>query len=168
MPHKDKMRELEKAIIANCDKLRKYAVMLTMEKSAADDLLQETILRILSNGDSYKEAGNFLSWAVVIMRNTFKNGLRYKAGRQTSSLDGYDVQDFSYEAVADEACPYDCEDILATVESLPAQQAAMVKQRIVGYKYCEIAKNLNVPIGTVKSALNGARNTLRVLLELDD
>ena len=162
------MRELEKEIIANCDKLKMYALMLTMEKGAAEDLLQETILRILSCGDKYKNNGNFYSWAVVVMRNIHKNGLRYKAVRPTSSLDGYDVQDLSYETVADESCPYDYEDILATVDSLPALQAAMVKQRIVGYKYCEIAKNLNVPIGTVKSALNGARNTLRALLELDD
>lgn len=141
--------------------------MLTMEKGAAEDLLQETILRILSCGDKYKNNGNFYSWAVVVMRNIHKNGLRYKAVRSTSSLDGYDVQDFSYEAVADESCPYDCEDIIATVESLPPMQAAMVKLRIVGYKYYEIAENMNVPIGTVKSALNSARNTLRVLLELD-
>lgn len=165
--YKDKMRELEKAIIANCDKLRMYAVMLTMGKGGAEDLLQETILRILSNEDKYNDVGNFISWAVVIMRNIFKNSLRYNVGRPTSSLDGYDVQDFSYEAVADESCPYDCEDIIATVESLPPMQAAMVKLRIVGYKYYEIAENMNVPIGTVKSALNSARNTLRVLLELD-
>ena len=56
--------------------LRAFSLKLTGNKVDADDLYQDTALRIMANSDKYREGTNFKAWAITIMRNIFINNYR--------------------------------------------------------------------------------------------
>ncbi|HCC29622.1 MAG TPA: RNA polymerase subunit sigma, partial [Marinilabiliales bacterium] len=53
------------------DKLKYFAYSLTSNTEEAKDLLQETMLKALTNRDKFTDPRNFNSWAYTIMKNTF-------------------------------------------------------------------------------------------------
>ena len=61
--------------------LRAFAMSLTGNRVDADDLYQDTTLRIMSNADKFREGTNFKAWAVTIMRNIFINNYRKRMRR---------------------------------------------------------------------------------------
>jgi RNA polymerase sigma-70 factor (ECF subfamily) len=63
--------------------LRAFSLKLTGNNADADDLYQDTALRIMANADKYREGTNFKAWAVTIMRNIFINNYRKKVRRGT-------------------------------------------------------------------------------------
>ena len=58
--------------------LRAFALKLTGSSSDAEDLYQDTALRIIMHADKFNEGTNFKAWAVTIMRNIFINNYRKK------------------------------------------------------------------------------------------
>ena len=61
--------------------LRAFALKLTGSSSDAEDLYQDTALRIIMHADKFNEGTNFKAWAVTIMRNIFINNYRKKIRR---------------------------------------------------------------------------------------
>ena len=58
--------------------LRQYAVSLTMNLDDAEDLLQDTYLKVMQNENSYKEDTNLKAWVIKKKKNTFINNYRRK------------------------------------------------------------------------------------------
>ena len=61
--------------------LRAFSLKLTGDTADAEDLYQDTAMRIISNADKFQPNTNFKAWAVTIMRNVFINNYRKKTRR---------------------------------------------------------------------------------------
>ncbi len=149
--------------------LRAFSMKLTGNKVDADDLFQDTALRIMSNSDKYREGTNFKAWAITIMRNIFINNYRKKV-RRGVMLDQTDNNYFinsGSKVVRNEGeSNASYKEMLQMVSSLPEEFKEPFWMAYKGYKYDEIAEKLDAPLGTIKSRIFFARKKLRNLYEV--
>ena len=149
--------------------LRQYAVSLTMNLDDAEDLLQDTYLKVMQNENSYKEDTNLKAWVITIMKNTFINNYRRKQRSKVfidQSEDLYYLSNSvsSNEDNADMHLYYT--EINKKIQEKKEEQKKPFEMFIVGYKYQEIADEMNISIGTVKSRIFFMRK--RLMEELND
>jgi RNA polymerase sigma-70 factor (ECF subfamily) len=149
---------IHKRLADNLSLLKIYAFKLTGDKCRADDLLQETIVKVLYNAAAFVYNGNFKGWATTIMYNIFLNE-RLRFSRSTSLADDsfFDGEYFD--------CYIGAREILRVINSLPSEYRLVFLMYADGYKYHEIAEELYIPIGTVKSRIHTARIRLQLLLK---
>ena len=74
-------------VVEHLPAMRAFAVSLTRDSAAADDLVQDTIVKAWKNFDKFKEGTNLRAWLFTILRNTFYSNLR-KSKREVSDSDG--------------------------------------------------------------------------------
>lgn len=149
--------------------LRQYAVSLTMNLDDAEDLLQDTYLKVMQNENSYKEDTNLKAWVITIMKNTFINNYRRKQRSKVfidQSEDLYYLSNSvsSNEDNADMHLYYT--EINKKIQEKKEEQKKPFEMFIDGYKYQEIADEMNISIGTVKSRIFFMRK--RLMEELHD
>ncbi len=148
--------------------LLRFAYKLTSNREDANDLLQETSLRILDNQEKYEENTNFKAWAYTVMKNLFINNYRRIIREQTfidttenlyhlniSQDSGFDTPNGSYSV----------KEINEAINSLQYEYRIPFSMHISGYKYEEIAEEMNLPLGTVKSRIFFARQKLQNILK---
>ncbi|HKA39086.1 MAG TPA: RNA polymerase sigma factor [Burkholderiales bacterium] len=143
-------------------RLRRYARALTGDRSAADDLVQDTLERALSRFHLWRQGSDLRAWLFTIMHNIYVNQIRSRMRRQHESLETEPLADV---ARAHEPDWLELRDLEAALARLPEEQRAVVL--LVGleqFTYEETAHVLGVPIGTVMSRLSRARERLRVML----
>ena len=70
--------------------LRAFALSLTQSAQHSDDLVQDTLVKALSNLDKFQMGTNLRAWLFTILRNSFYNGIRYRKYHQTAPLDEVD------------------------------------------------------------------------------
>lgn len=144
-----------------------FAYKLTSDHNAASDLVQETTLKALDNEDKYADNVNFKGWIFTIMRNIFINNYR-RTVRQNTIVDTTDNLyhlNSSVEAVQESPeGAYTINEIAELISRLPENFSKPFSLHIAGYKYEEIADNLKLPLGTVKSRIFTTRRQLRRLL----
>ncbi|MEM9886695.1 MAG: RNA polymerase sigma factor [Bacteroidota bacterium] len=150
-------------------RLYAFAMRLTRNGADADDLLQETAVRAYSNRDKFQVGTNFKSWITTIMRNTFIN--KYRTRRRRNVVDG-SLEDYTYD-VENKSVSNDSESIIMMEELSRMIEQIKPKYRIPfmmhykGYEYQEIAEEMNIPIGTVKSRLYTARQQLTQIVSVE-
>jgi RNA polymerase sigma-70 factor (ECF subfamily) len=141
-----------------------FALMLTANKCDAEDLLQETTLKVLDNRDKYVDNVNFKGWVLTIMRNIFINNYR-KAIRsqiiidQTEDLYHLNLSQDSKLDNPEESMTI--KEITLTINNLNDELKIPFSLFLAGYKYNEISKKLDLPLGTVKSRIFFARKELQ-------
>ena len=157
--NRDKFRRLVEPLF---DKMYASAYRLTGSRDDAEDLLQDTFLKAYRSIERFEEGTNPGAWVYTIMRNTFLNNIRSKKLRETLLFD-----EGAAERLADTAEPpssgeeMDVE-LQTVLNSLPPEmRSALVAREINGLSYQEIADSLSLPIGTVKSRINRAREALK-------
>lgn len=138
--------------------LRVHARQLTGNRSDADDLLQETLLRAWRYWGSYRAGSNLRGWLHRILLNTFRSRYR-RAARERELLARAQREDVlgaaSVQPVFDDGLSEDVERALA---SMPASfQAVLCAVAIDELSYGETAAQLGCPVGTVMSRLHRAR-----------
>lgn len=148
--------------------LRAFSLKLTGNSADADDLYQDTALRIMANADKYREGTNFKAWAVTIMRNIFINNYRKKVRRGTildQTPNNYYINsgDVTVSNEGESNAAY--KELLKMVSSLPEEFKRPFWMAYKGYKYDEIAEELDAPLGTIKSRIFFARRKLRKMYE---
>jgi len=136
-----------------------FGVILRMcrDKTKAEDLLQETFVKIWKNIDGYDASkGRFYTWAYRIARNTTLNSLRTKNKLiQTDDLSVYDTKDLNEEVP-------DYTELKGSIKSLePHHQKAIALVYYSGYTHKEAHKAMGVPLGTFKSYIRQALKQLR-------
>jgi RNA polymerase sigma-70 factor (ECF subfamily) len=147
------------SVEATIPALRRYARALTREPEAADDLVQDTLVRALRSEHLF-HGGDVRSWLYTILTNLNRNRLRSLARRPPlSSLDDNDAPDFA----GPEAGGRDIERALATLAH--DQRAALLLVVLEGLTYREVAEVQGVPIGTVMSRLARARVQIKTYLD---
>ncbi len=147
--------------------LMNFAYQLTSDHEAAADLLQDTTLKALDNEEKFTSETNFKGWVMTIMRNIFINNYR-KTVRQATIVD---TTDDLYHLNTSQESALETPDGSMTVKEINAILATFddefrvpFNMHVAGYKYSEIAEELNLPVGTVKSRIFFARKRLRAAL----
>ena len=147
------------------DNMMNFALMLTTNREDAQDLLQETTLKVLNNQDKFVDNVNFKGWVLTVMRNLFINNYRRVVRNQNiidTSANLYNTQSMgdSHAANSPEQF-YNIQEINNAIERLNNDLKAPFSMFLLGYKYHEIAEKLNLPLGTVKSRIFFARQELQ-------
>lgn len=152
--------EFRTQIIHHTDFIESFAKKYTKSDEDAKDLAQETTLRALMNYTKFKTNTNLKGWLRVIMRNLFINGYRRKSGRVvTYNTDSYLVQQGETDLYAPDSI-INKELIEKLIASLPSDLRVPFVKHFEGFKYHEIASEMNLPIGTIKSRIFQARKAL--------
>jgi RNA polymerase sigma factor, sigma-70 family len=145
-----------------------FAMMLTANKDDAQDLVQDTTLKVLDNQDKFTENTNFKGWVLTIMRNIFINNYRKMVRSQTvvdQTEDLYHLnlpQDSGFETPEGSL---DVKEINVAINDLPYDLKTPFSMFLAGYKYHEIADKLGLPLGTIKSRIYFARQSLQKTLK---
>ena len=161
-------RALENNLISLQDNMLNFAMTLTTNREEAKDLTQEATLKALSNLDKYYDNVNFKGWVFTIMHNIFVNNYRRMMRSQTvidqtenlyylsmPQDSGFDTPDGSYSY----------QEINKVIGSFSEEYKKPFMMHVSGYKYEEIADEMNLPLGTVKSRIFFARKRLQELLK---
>lgn len=139
--------------------LRAFALSLTQSAQHSDDLVQDTLLKALSNLDKFQAGTNLRAWLFTILRNSFYNGIRYRKYHQSAPLDEADPASLEMRATQEKYVEF--QDVLKGMSLLaPEQREAIVLIAAEGLSYEEAAAVCNCPVGTVKSRLSRARQRL--------
>ncbi len=135
---------------------------MTGNSARADDLVQDTLERAWSKRYLWRRGSDLRAWLFTIMHNVFVNQLR--KNRETQGHAPFDEDNESSAPVApDHALAM--RDLARALEQLPTEYREVVL--LVGLEqlsYSEVAKVLNVPLGTIMSRLSRGRERLRALM----
>lgn len=152
------------------DRLRGFALSLTRNEEEARDLFQETAYRILKYVDKFTPDTNFKAWAMTIMKNTFINNYRRKK-RQNTFSDTTDEQYFinstQQTAINEGESNLTMKELNRLIMDLPDPVRLPFLMHFRGFKYKEIAREFNLPLGTVKSRIFFARKALQEKIKID-
>lgn len=141
--------------------LKRYAYSLTLNMEDAKDLVQETFYKALVNEDKFDAQTNIKAWLYTILRNTFINDYRRKSKKE--KIFSSDVKDFVLNSKPAESNPesdVNYKDLNVLVNSLEPEFRIPFQMHDDGYKYQEIADELGLQLGTVKSRIHFSRKKL--------
>ncbi|TAL49120.1 MAG: RNA polymerase sigma factor [Chitinophagaceae bacterium] len=156
--------EFNELLLTNADFLKPFAVNLTKDNETAKDLYQETLYKALANHEKYNTGTNIKAWLFTIMRNIFINDYRRKAKQQTifdNTVNDY-LLNYNQLTVANAAeANLKMKEINKAINSLPEIFRTPFLLYFDGYRYHEISRALNEPLGTIKSRIHFARKLLK-------
>jgi RNA polymerase sigma-70 factor (ECF subfamily) len=143
--------------------LRSFAHALSRNRDTAQDLTQETLLRAWRARATFKPGTNLKAFLCTILRNKF-----YSDGRRTRTKVEWEkvkVDSISYRG-AEQAFALDLSDTLRALRCLPDEQReALILVGAGGFSYDDVAAICDCPVGTVKSRVARARQSLTDILE---
>src|SRR5262245_51964121 len=143
-------------------RLRRYARALTGDRSAADDLVQDTLERALSRYHLWRRGSDLRAWLFTIMHNIYVNQVRSRSRHQTEALDPEAAADALRGREPDWLALRDLDGALARIPE--DQRAVLLLVGLEQFTYDEAARVLDIPIGTVMSRLSRGRERLRLLI----
>jgi RNA polymerase sigma-70 factor (ECF subfamily) len=136
-------------------------------RQEAEDVLQESFIKVYLNIDKYRFEGSFEGWLRRIVVNTALNKLRDEAGKDYS-LVGDDLIEIinKAETIDNEYQAYTLDDMLAAIQQLSNMNRIIFNlAEIEGYTNQEIAQKLNLSENTIRGTLSRAKAILRTNLE---
>jgi len=163
-----KNSQFEKELVALQSNMRNFAFSLTLNRDDAEDLLQDTTLKVLDNEDKFTDNVNFKGWVLTIMKNIFINNYRKIVRNQTVFDHSEDLHQLNLSQDSGFDSPegaYSVGEINNSINDFADEYRIPFSMHIQGYKYEEIAETMNLPIGTVKSRIFLARKRLQEQLK---
>jgi RNA polymerase sigma-70 factor (ECF subfamily) len=155
--------EFNQQLVNQRTPLRNFAYSLTMNSEEAQDLVQETFLKALKYRDKFADATNLKAWLYTIMKNTFINSYRRSVKTRqiiTQTEDLSLVKPLSGSNGPDAQSQINHKEITKAINALDDDYKVPFTRYYDGFKYKEIAEELDLPIGTVKSRIFLARKKL--------
>jgi len=164
----EKRASFEREALVHLDSLYRVALRLTGNAAEADDLVQETMLKAYRAWHQFERGTNAKGWLLTILRHAFINEYRRRT-RHPETVDIDAIEPFSvFQEVQDDdpqGTFFDRivdDEVLRAIDTLPEQfRETVVLSDVEGMSYEEIARVLEVPVGTVKSRLFRARRMLQ-------
>jgi RNA polymerase sigma-70 factor (ECF subfamily) len=170
--HRELVRRYERPVFS-------LIYRMVRDRERAEDLSQETFVKVLNALDSYRAEYKFSSWIFKIANNAAIDQLRRKE-LDTLSLDGApdavtperqegtslqisDGTESPLQELEARELGGQIEDAIAKLR--PEYRSCIILRHVEGYPYEEIAEMLDLPLGTVKTYIHRARSELRTLLE---
>jgi len=163
-------REAFEQIVARYkDQLLNFAYRFLGSRQEAEDVVQDTFLRVYRNRKAYRRVARFSTWIYTIAGNLAKTELRKRKRRKLFSISDlgfeekdYEISDLTYNPEDDVEGTLKEEIIQKEIERLPPKfREVIILRDVQGLSYEEIALILRIPIGTVKSRVNRARLRLQ-------
>ncbi len=142
--------------------LRGFARSLTRNADSAEDLVQETIIKALSNTDKFQVGTSLRSWLFTILRNQFYSSRR-KTKWEVSDTDGAEA--LKLVQMPNQDAHVALREFRTVFEELPVdQREALMLIGVAGFSYEEAAKTCACAVGTLKSRVNRGRARLTDVL----
>ena len=168
---KDKLNIFNQEFMPHINSMYNFAYRLTLDADDAKDLLQDTYLKAFRFIDSFQQGTNAKAWLFRILKNSFINDYRKKS-KEPSKVDYQEVETFYNSEDVDRQITPDLrvealqdmigDEISIALNSLEVDfRTVIILCDLEGFKYEEMAKILDIPIGTVRSRLHRARNLLK-------
>lgn len=160
--------QFQKKLLSMQENMMNFALMLTANRDDAQDLMQDTTLKVLDNQEKFVDNINFKGWVLTVMRNIFINNYHKIVRTQTvvdQSVDLYNLEVVNDSGFDSPEGAYQIKEITKAVNSLNNDLKVPFSLFLSGYKYNEIAEKLGVPLGTVKSRIFFARQELQKILK---
>jgi RNA polymerase sigma-70 factor, ECF subfamily len=144
--------------------LQSFAYNLTKNSEDSKDLFQETAFRAMTNRDKFSDGTNLKAWLFTIMKNIFINNYRKKIKANTI-IDGTDNQYYINSMSVSNPNMAESDIMMQELNKMVVELDSSVQVPFVmhyqGFKYQEIADDLKLPLGTVKSRIFFARKELK-------
>ena len=155
------------------DQLLNFVYRFLGNHEEAEDVVQETFLRVYRNRHAYQRVAKFSTWIYTIAGNLARTELRRRNRRRIFSLSSMGVEDKEYEISDDVLSPERHTNTVLSEEIIqkeinklsPKFREVIILRDIQELSYEEISKIIRVPIGTVKSRVNRARLRLQSRLK---
>ena len=169
---KEKYKIFDDEFMPHINSMYNFAFRLTMDEDDANDLVQDTYLKAFRFINSFQKGTNAKAWLFRILKNSFINDYRKKS-KEPAKVDYQEVETFynSEDAEADNITPdlrseslseMIGDEVANALNSLAVDfRTVIILCDIEGFTYEEMAKILDIPIGTVRSRLHRARNLLK-------
>lgn len=168
---KEKLDIFNHEFMPHINSMYNFAYRLTLDSDDAKDLLQDTYLKAFRFIDSFQQGTNAKAWLFRILKNSFINDYRKKS-KEPSKVDYQEVETFYNSEDVDRQITPDLrvealqdmigDEISIALNSLDVDfRTVIILCDLEGFKYEEMAKILDIPIGTVRSRLHRARNLLK-------
>jgi RNA polymerase sigma factor (sigma-70 family) len=155
--------EFNSRILGEKQSLKNFALSLTKNLDDALDLVQDTYVKAITYREKFEPSTNLRAWLFTIMKNTFINSYRRAVKTKQILQTNADLamakawknnhQDLTESRLA-------AKDIMGKIENLEDQYKIPFTRYYTGYKYEEIAQEMELPLGTVKSRIFLARKIL--------
>lgn len=155
--------DLNNQIVSFQDKLNGLALKLTRNYEDAQDLLHDTLLKAFTNTEKFTEKTNLAGWLFTIMKNTFINNYRRRKKTNTIFDESEESHYLNIPVSTGKISPeseYSYNELDKGINNLDAEFRNPFKMYLQGFKYKEIAQEIKVPVGTVKSRIFQARQLL--------
>lgn len=166
-----KVQVFDGEFMPHIDSMYNFAYRLTFDEDDAKDLVQDTYMKAYRFINSFQEGTNAKAWLYRILKNSFINDYRKKS-KQPAKVDYQEVEQFYNSEDTPSTATVDLrmettkdmigDEISNALNSLAVDfRTVVILCDLEGFTYEEMAKILDIPIGTVRSRLHRARNLLR-------
>ncbi len=168
---KEKAEIFDSEFMPHINSMHNFAYRLTFDEDDANDLVQDTYLKAFRFIDSFQKGTNAKAWLFRILKNSFINDYRKKS-KEPAKVDYQDVETYYNSDDVDRQITPDLrveslqdmigDEISNALNALDVDfRTVIILADLEEFKYDEMAKILDIPIGTVRSRLHRARNLLK-------
>ncbi len=168
---KEKNEIFNEEFLPHINSMYNFGYRLTLDRDDAKDLVQDTYLKAYRFIESFQKGTNAKAWLFRILKNSFINDYRKKT-KEPSKVDYQEVETYYNSEEVDRQITPDLrveslkdmigDEISNALNSLDVDfRTVIILCDLEGFKYEEMAKILDIPIGTVRSRLHRARNLLK-------
>ncbi len=165
-------RAFNEIVMRYKDRLLNFVYRFLNDIERAEDLVQDTFLKVYTHKHSYQEIAKFSTWLYTIAGNLARTELRKLKRRRTYSISdlSYDNKQYDIPLIDDPESNIEstnfAHNLQKAMNQLPPDFKTMVILRdIQELSYEDISKIVDVPIGTVKSRINRGRLKLQSMLK---
>ncbi|MDY6799700.1 MAG: RNA polymerase sigma factor [Bacteroidota bacterium] len=171
---KGNQSSIETLIKRHKDKVYTYIFLMVKNEHLANDIFQDTFIKVIKSLETgkYQENGKFISWVIRIAHNLIIDYFRKEKQIKTYSNDAYETDLFNSNKFSEKTIEDDiiqdqvCNDVRKLVDFLPEEQKEVVLLRhFVGLSFKDIAEQTNVSINTALGRMRYALINLRKMIE---
>ena len=157
---------IRRQMLALLPDLRGFARFLVRDRAAADDLVQDTLVRGLSALPQFQAGTNLKAWLFTILRNQFFEQTRRRRREMNALSVGFPVEEAIRPEQGDPAALRDLSRLLWTLPPLLRESLVLVGAQELTHE--EAARICGVPVGTMKARVSRARAQLAQVMQAPD
>ncbi|MCF7801526.1 MAG: sigma-70 family RNA polymerase sigma factor [Candidatus Marinimicrobia bacterium] len=155
------------------DRLLNFVYRFVGDRDEAEDIVQDTFLKVYKNRHAYREVAKFSTWIYTIAGNLARSELRKRRRHKTYNMSQIGLEDRDFDPPDTDLGPdshvsfrFEEAEIQRAIRQLPDQfRTIIILRDIQELSYEEISRILDIPMGTVKSRVNRARLKMQELLK---